>query len=154
MRTFVVALLCCGAGCATDPELGEATWVENPVGESTLFKQSFVTRTNEIAVRFYDNDETVTCSQLDVAAIPAADESRISFSVSAIQHNGMVSVASPLDPTTATATVFVSGRTYTSGTITLSRTDDRLVGMFRAAGTTTDGSAASIEGMFDAPFCD
>ena len=154
MRTLVVALLCCGAGCATDPELGAATWVENPVGESTLFKQSFITRTNEIAVRFYDDDSTVTCSQIQVAASPAADESRISFSVLAIQHNGMVSVASPLDPTTATATVFFSTRTYTSGTITLSQTADRLVGTFRAAGTTADGSAASIEGMFDAPFCD
>ena len=89
-----------------------------------------------------------------VMTIPAADESRISFSVPAIQHNGMVSVASPLDPTTATATVFFSGRTYTSGTITLSQTADRLVGTFRAAGTTTDGTAASIEGMFDAPYCD
>jgi hypothetical protein len=154
MRTFVVALLCCGAGCATDPELGDATWVETPVGESALFKQSFITRTNEIAVRFYDDDSTVTCSQIKVATIPAADESRISFSAPAIQHNGMVSVESPLDPTTATATVFFSTRTYSSGTITLSQTEDRLVGTFRAAGTTADGTAASIEGTFDAPFCD
>jgi hypothetical protein len=154
MRTLVVTLLCCGAGCATDPELGAATWVENPVGESTLFKQSYITRTNEIAVRFYDDDSTVTCSEIKVAALPAAGESRISFSVPAIQHYGIVSVASLLDPTTATATVFFSSRTYTSGTIVLSQTDHRLVGTFRAAGTTTDGAAASIEGSFDAPFCD
>jgi len=154
MREFVIALLCCGAGCATDPELGNATWVETPVGESTLFKQSFVTRTNEIAVRFYDNDSTITCSEIKVVTVPATTESRISFSAPAIQHNGMVSVESPLDPATATATVFISSRIYSSGTITLSQTDGRLVGSFRAAGTTTDGAAASIEGSFDAPFCD
>lgn len=154
MCTFVVVLLCCAAGCAASPELGAASWVENPTGESTLFKRSYVTRSGEIAVRFFDNDEAITCSELDVAAMPAANESRISFSAQAIQHNGMVSVVSPLDPTTATATVLFSTRIYSSGTITLSQTDDRLVGTFRAVGTTSDGAAASIEGSFDAPFCD
>ncbi len=154
MRTFVVVSLCCAAGCAASPELGAASWVETPTGESTMFKQSYVTRSGEIAVRFFDTDQELTCSALDVAATPGPSESRISFSARAIQHNGMISVVSPLDPTTATATVLFSTRIYTSGTITLSQTYDRLVGTFRAAGSTSDGTAAAIEGSFDAPFCD
>jgi hypothetical protein len=154
MRTFVVVLLYCAAGCVESPELGAATWAETPSGESTLFKLSYVTRSSEIAVRFFDNDEAITCSELDVAATPTANESRISFSAQAIQHNGMVSVSNPLDPTTATASMLFSTRIYSSGTITLSQTDDRLVGTFRAAGSTADGTATSIEGSFDAPFCD
>ncbi|MEO8840443.1 MAG: hypothetical protein ABI591_18155 [Kofleriaceae bacterium] len=154
MRAFVIALLCCGAGCATSPELGDATWTETPVGESALFKLSYVTRSGEIAVRFVDNNASLTCSELSVATIPAAGESRISFSAQAIHHNGMVSVVSPLDPTTSSATVVFSTRIYSSGTVTLSQTDARLVGTFRAAGATSDGTPAAIEGSFDAPFCD
>lgn len=152
MRVVVFAVLC--VGCANDPVLGPATWTETPAGDGALFKQSFVTRTGEIAVRFYDDNSSPTCSQIKVATFPAADEARISFSAPAIDHDGSVSVSNPLDPATASAAVIFAMRTYTAGTVVLSETDDRLVGTFMAAGTTSDGTAATIEGSFDAPFCD
>ncbi len=154
MRMFAICALLVLASCAADPELGKATWRETPIGESALFKRSYITRTHEIAVRFYDDDSTITCSQLTVATIPVAGESRLTFSAQAIDHNGMVSVDAPLDPSTSSATVSFSGRVYMAGTVVLSQTDDRLIGTFRAVGKTVDGTGASIEGSFDAPFCD
>jgi hypothetical protein len=152
MRVVVFAFVC--VGCANDPVLGPATWTETPAGDGALFKQSFVTRTGEIAVRFYDDDTSPRCSQIKVATFPAEGEARISFSAPAIDHNASISVSNPLDPATASAAVIVAMRTYTAGTVVLTDTGDRLVGTFTAAGTTSDGTAATIDGSFDAPFCD
>jgi hypothetical protein len=152
MRVVAIALVC--VGCANDPVLGPATWTETPAGDGALFKQSYVTRSGEIAVRFYDDDSSPTCSEIKVATFPADGEARISFSAPAIDHPSSVSVTNPLDPATASAAVIFASRTYTAGTLTLTQTGDRLVGTFMAAGTTSDGTAATIEGSFDAPFCD
>ena len=148
------ALLVLLVGCANDPALGAATWNEMPAGESTLFKQAFVTRIGEIAVRFFDDDSEIHCSELRVEPQPAPTESRITFSVPAIQTTGQVEITAPLDLATSTATIYMSGRVYFSGTVTITDAGDRLAGTFSAAGKTADGDLASIEGMFDAPYCD